>query len=317
MHCVLNYATLTPPLPVRALAVFTTSAARPVNPRPQVLAGQMGVALHHPERRPPAKFLEDVQRSTALHMPACPSVTQIVPAEILNARLRYCFAMRGCSFGGPVFPHRRKPTWMLPAQPSSTATALSDQRYRQRFAVLGISPGTQAVFLAKSTWDHSKCVTFARRRPVSRLNSAIAARCSGNAAISASASSGLSSARDSLHPFSALIFGTRSTHSHSARPPCSVLHEVCEEAIHRVHAGLALALWPLDRLGCRAWPSAMMLLTIALSISSRCLSPRYGSSQRRARRSPSSEDFLSASASRTNRITASRHVYRGLMPSRT
>lgn len=54
----------------------------------------MGIPLHHLERRPPSKLLQDVQRCSVLHVPACPSVPEVVPAKIAYFRPNQCFTPR-------------------------------------------------------------------------------------------------------------------------------------------------------------------------------------------------------------------------------
>ena len=56
-----------------------------LNPAGQVIGRQVRVALHHLQRFPSSQLLEHLQRRAARHMPACPRMAQIVPAEITDA----------------------------------------------------------------------------------------------------------------------------------------------------------------------------------------------------------------------------------------
>jgi hypothetical protein len=47
--------------------------------------GEMRVTPHHRRCLPAAEFLQDMQRGPVLHVPARPSVPEIVPAEILDS----------------------------------------------------------------------------------------------------------------------------------------------------------------------------------------------------------------------------------------
>jgi len=46
--------------------------------------GKVGVLLHHLDGFPAAELLQNHQRRTVLHMPTCPGMAQIVPAEVFD-----------------------------------------------------------------------------------------------------------------------------------------------------------------------------------------------------------------------------------------
>ena len=50
----------------------------------QMLDREVRVPPHHRCRLPAAQLLKDMKRRSALHMPRCPRMAQIMPAEILD-----------------------------------------------------------------------------------------------------------------------------------------------------------------------------------------------------------------------------------------
>jgi len=50
-----------------------------------VRRSQVCISPHHFRRLPTAHFLQVIHRRTVLHQPACPSMSQVVPAKVLNS----------------------------------------------------------------------------------------------------------------------------------------------------------------------------------------------------------------------------------------
>jgi hypothetical protein len=67
-------------LQLTAVLVAASSAA----PR-QVVGRQVRIPLHRFQRFPSSQLLQELQRRAALHIPDCPYMAQIVPAEIADA----------------------------------------------------------------------------------------------------------------------------------------------------------------------------------------------------------------------------------------